>query len=962
MKKILSTIALIALLFPTLVVAQTTTIPWAFNLGRIFTPPTATSVAIPFLGSTGNPCLTVGTTGTLATSTCGGSPAGSNTQIQYNDNGLFGATTTFVYSGGNVGIGTANPTNGKLEVITSDTSSRGINLSQTNTSATGNVMNISNSGTSNTALRVSSAASGADLHAIHGSLSGVIANGFQGVFYGNITNASSSSGHTFYGQHAGTAGSIYRGWVPGATGVTGLNLLHDNAGATGSSISVTNVGSATNGVIYINNDGNGRSLNIDKDVTNTNSTGVNLQLDHTSVVNDAGTYTKTGAALQINSNVIETSGTITDSAQVLDINQTHADATGNVVDIFNAGTGISFRNNTTGTGVAAHFTAGTRTAFIGNQGSNTGLGFEDNIFDGNHADSTGIVSISQRNTGGSGVLLRMSNVGTSGRTIRIQDTNTGSGQTGSSIDIDKDGNSASAITGLWVNTANAGAGAANAAIFEAGLVGIGTTTPSSLLTVAGTTTATCFTTDGTSCITGSGTVNSGTLGQVAFYNASGAAVSGTSTIFLSGGNVGIGITTPDTPLQVNGSTTIASKLTSVDNIFTSAPYDLLTIGDNPAATDVVTAAGIRFQTKNSGAATQGTRLIQNGNQFDIWTGVGTQSHVMTFLGNANVGIGTTTPSQKLVVSGNALVTGTSTLATTSATSLSVNITTQLAKLTTVGNNITYASTTGISNYALAIVNNSNDNGQKPGIAFFNSIDTTPTNTPGAAIVHDRIGSWSRGGLSFWTKDVTTQTGVLEQRLTILSTGNTGIGTTTPASVLSIGTGQIEVPAGSAAAPAYSFSGDLDTGIYRSSDNSLDFSTAGNRRALINSFGFQMASSSGALLRNVSASDTTPSIVPNKSEVETGLGASSAGALSLITSGTTKLQITNAGLVGIGTTTPTSKLQVDGGMRLSTLTAKPTCDVSIRGTFWITQGGAGVKDDVEVCVKDAGDSYLWATIY
>jgi hypothetical protein len=50
------------------------------------------------------------------------------------------------------------------------------------------------------------------------------------------------------------------------------------------------------------------------------------------------------------------------------------------------------------------------------------------------------------------------------------------------------------------------------------------------------------------------------------------------------------------------------------------------------------------------------------------------------------------------------------------------------------------------------------------------------------------------------------------------------------------------------------------------------------------------------------------------------------------------------------------------MRLNTTAAKPTCDSTQRGTFWVTQGAAGVKDIVEVCAKDASDAYAWRTIY
>ncbi len=71
---------------------------------------------------------------------------------------------------------------------------------------------------------------------------------------------------------------------------------------------------------------------------------------------------------------------------------------------------------------------------------------------------------------------------------------------------------------------------------------------------------------------------------------------------------------------------------------------------------------------------------------------------------------------------------------------------------------------------------------------------------------------------------------------------------------------------------------------------------------------------------------------------------------------------NGASVGIGTTAPNQKLEVNGGIMINTVTAKPTCNVTARGTFWVTQGAGGVKDAVEVCAKDAGDAYAWRTIY
>ncbi len=73
-------------------------------------------------------------------------------------------------------------------------------------------------------------------------------------------------------------------------------------------------------------------------------------------------------------------------------------------------------------------------------------------------------------------------------------------------------------------------------------------------------------------------------------------------------------------------------------------------------------------------------------------------------------------------------------------------------------------------------------------------------------------------------------------------------------------------------------------------------------------------------------------------------------------------VRDSAYVGIGTTSPGQKLEVNGGVRLNTTDTKPTCDATTRGTFWVTQGGAGVQDNVEVCAKDASDVYAWRTIY
>jgi hypothetical protein len=73
-------------------------------------------------------------------------------------------------------------------------------------------------------------------------------------------------------------------------------------------------------------------------------------------------------------------------------------------------------------------------------------------------------------------------------------------------------------------------------------------------------------------------------------------------------------------------------------------------------------------------------------------------------------------------------------------------------------------------------------------------------------------------------------------------------------------------------------------------------------------------------------------------------------------------IQSSGNVGIGISSPSQKLEVNGGIKLNTTIAKPTCNSSTRGTFWFTQGATGTKDSVEVCAKNAAGTYAWRTIY
>jgi len=177
--------------------------------------------------------------------------------------------------------------------------------------------------------------------------------------------------------------------------------------------------------------------------------------------------------------------------------------------------------------------------------------------------------------------------------------------------------------------------AANLIIKPSGYVGIGTTTPATVLTVYGST-----------------TIMNGYLGVGTTTPATTLGVYGTSTFM--GGNVGIGTTTPALPLQVVGSADGAVLVTGPSqNIYFNAVTGTgrSYIGYAPPNFNIwnVNNGYIAFGTNN----TEQVRLTETG-----YLGVGTTTPATTlgvygtstFMGG-NVGIGTTTPSDKLHVAG-----------------------------------------------------------------------------------------------------------------------------------------------------------------------------------------------------------------------------------------------------------------------------------------------------------------------
>jgi len=429
-----------------------------------------------------------------------------------------------------------------------------------------------------------------------------------------------------------------------------------------------------------------------------------------------------------------------------------------------------------------------------------------------------------------------------------------------------------------------------------------------------------------------------------------------------------------------------------------------------------------FETPNltgSGTITNGATVYIAGapsttgpsitNPYALWIDSGTtryDSDVQMAVDSGNVGIGTASPGAKLEVAGNANVTGTLRIGPDSSKGI---ITYSTNSLFFGSGSSALGMQLSLGNLALGQVGQS----YSESISLMNQGAGTDYNAGNLTFISGRgTGAGTAGSFVFQTADVqgsgsTAQT--ITTKMVLLANGNVGIGTTSPLGTLDV-IGNVYIrPIGGVGSRLHLYNPSSTNEAFirdvgASGQSALVFEPSGNEVMRITNNGVPGTGNVGigtttpGSKLDVYAGSVTEGVYTSAINIGAGGGATQGSigtrylssnsrqglkifapaSLTLnaqtydidfqtgtVTNETgdanTVMKIKNNGNVGIGTTAPGQALEVNGGVRVNTATAKPTCNAAARGTLWMTQGASGVKDAIEMCAKDASDAYVWRVL-
>ena len=834
-------------------------------------------------------------------------------------------------STGNVGIGTTTPNakldvNGNTIITGSLIVTQGITGSLQGTSSwANNAITASNALTASYVLNAVSASFASTASNILGG-----ASNYVPLWNGATTLSSSaiyqSSGNVGIGTTSIEA-PLHIIKTGGSTGSINVGLIVDYEATAAEQ---TGAGTA---IQFRGKSGGGNIANYNQAQIATNNWGNNNShgLSFFYKPNAAGTLTE-GFRLNWNGNV----GIGTDSP---------SDKLGIVVNT-DAASGINISNQNTGS------SARTRIA-LETQGGNW---YIDGIrTSGEFAitrASTEIIRINSSGNVGIGTTspstaLHIARAAASAPAIRLQTTNS---TANGSIQWANSANSIIAIIGSNYNVSDGEGGLEFATggtttrmfISSSGNVGIGTTSPGAKLDVAYSTNPTTETphillrTGGT-VKQAAITAESNQVSGLVFSTGDGTLVD-RMVILRTNGNVGIGTTTPNAKLDVSGSAIVSGSLTVTDTITAqrivvqtiTSSVDFVTgstrfgsvisnthtftgsvaitgsltvvgagitsslFGTSSWATNALSSSYILSAVSASFASTASNILGGTANYIPLFNTATTLSSSVMFQSASNIGIGTTSPLASLqIATGNFALSNLSSLITGSIPS------TGTQKLILGGN-----SSNGVGNEIGWYPNNS----FQGDIAQITAIATA-------------FGSSAAGALLFRTNTNTEATPSEKMRIT--AAGNVGIGTTSPATSLQVN-GTTRATRINSTGGVVDFDAQTGNNFIQVASSNMSFANNGAVNAYISSsgnVGIGTTSPSQKLEINSTGTDnfikyTTTStgttgtdglLIGIANSNETYILNYESSPIKIFTAGSERMRIDASGNVGIGTTSPSAPL-------------------------------------------------------